>query len=222
MKRTITRILVGLALLLIVGLAIALTVVSGRARSNALRADSLEAVADTTKQIAGAWERRATQAELGKTAAEAQLKLKPKTSVAITLKIDTVYRDTAIGTPVTETEGVRRSTVDFRQEPVTLHTDLEMDPPPGTARMLNTRIGIDPILLVPRVSCSTERFNGIHRAHVTIDSLPPWVTPQIRAAQADADVCNQRIGFAVSLGKTWWFTAGVALAGFLAGVALAP
>jgi len=190
----------------------------------ALAADAAEARADTTKWIErlGVWERRAVQAELRATTAEDSLKLKPKASISIRLKIDTVYKDTIVGSLVVEDDSVRRSAIDFRQEPVQLQATAELPPAGRPGRLVNARLGIDPITIVPRVSCSSEKFNGIHRAHVTLDSLPRWVTPEIREAQADAQVCNPRGGIQISLGGGWKWTAGAGILGLLIGAVAIP
>lgn len=215
--------LIGLALVaaLILGLGIWVAVLKHRTRVIAFRADSLEAVADTTKKVAGAWERRATQNALHASELDDSLHAKPKVVFRTRIQFDTVYADTAVGSPVVEVEGVRRGSIAIDSPAVSLHTDVEMPPPPGNLRLLNVRIGISSIPAIPLVSCSTERFNGLYRAFVALDSLPPWARVEIRDAQADQGVCNPT-GVSFGLKLPWWTEVIAAGGGFLAGWLLHP
>ncbi len=205
-----------LGVLLVVGLAIALALTRRAVRSTALRADSLEAVADTQRMVAGAAVRRMVQAELAKTAVDESLKAKPKVRIVTTIRFDTVRIHDFAGSPVVEVEGVRIDTARVDSAGITGTVVAKLPPPPQPGRWDMT-LGIKPFTIIPGVSCSKEKFNGIRRAYVTLDSLPPWAHPDIRSAQASAGVCNPIVGFGVSLKTTWWTVLLGAAAGFLAG-----
>jgi hypothetical protein len=201
----------------VAGLVIALVVVTGQRTDATFRADSLEALADSQKKVLAAQVKRAVQSEIKPDAVDKKLKTQTKVKVRAVVEIAPVAAANVSGIGVTVVDGERIDSMHDYKAPVTLDVTAVLPAPPGKGRF-TYRLGIDPIPIIPSVRCSTQKYDGIHRAFVAFDSLPDWAKVNIREAQADRSVCNPpTAGFGLSMKVPGWATLLVGGVGFVVG-----
>jgi len=83
---------------------------------------------------------------------------------------------------------VRSAFFDIRQEPYTIAAQVDIPPPPDSAR-IELRVAIDPIPIETRVSCSKPDAQGIKMATVSASS-PSWATVRFGRVEQSPDVCG--------------------------------
>jgi len=75
----------------------------------------------------------------------------------------------------------------IREAPYTADADVELPPPPDTARVRLT-VAVDPISLVARVECAPADATGIRAASI-VTSTPRWVSVRFQRVEQSSDVC---------------------------------
>ena len=83
---------------------------------------------------------------------------------------------------------VRSAFFDIRQEPYTVAAQVDIPPPPDSAR-IELRVAIDPIPIDTRVSCSNADGQGIKTASLSASS-PTWATVRFGRVEQSPDVCG--------------------------------
>jgi hypothetical protein len=83
---------------------------------------------------------------------------------------------------------VRTAFFDIRQEPYTVAAQVDIPPPPDSAR-IELRVAIDPIPIEARVSCSTADGQGVKTASVSASS-PTWATVRFGRVEQSPGVCG--------------------------------
>jgi hypothetical protein len=213
-------IVVGVFTLVVLGLFIALRLEASRARQNGLRADSLEAVADTTRRLwgvdSGVWVRRAVQTEIQLGVLDKLLKQKPVV----------VYRDSIVIKPVViagptgpvtsdPNDSIRRG--QFHVDSTPYHADVTAELPkaPSLGR-ISLAVSLDPIIIDAEVACG-KAIGGVKPAIVQL-TAPPWARVGLSNTQTAPDVCNAQRGFLLGgFSVPWWLALGTAGLGFLGG-----
>lgn len=199
------------AFLAIIGIAMRQRAI---ARSNGFRADSLEAVVDTTRVLIDGerkvWGRRLLQADLKADSLDKLLKLKPTVVIQPVVHVDTLT-DTVYA-PVTG-DSIREGSFRVRQPPFTVSATAALPPPPSQGRLALT-VALDSIVLGVRVGCG-EKVGGIRPATATVEA-PAWASVHLNRVQGNRDVCNP--SSPLIAGKTTWKAlVGVLVGGFVGG-----
>lgn len=83
---------------------------------------------------------------------------------------------------------VRSAFFDIRQEPYTVAAQVDIPPPPDSAR-IELHVAIDPIPIEARVSCSIPDGQGIKAASVSATS-PTWATVRFGRVEQSPEVCG--------------------------------
>lgn len=83
---------------------------------------------------------------------------------------------------------VRSAFFDIRQEPYTVAAQVDIPPPPDSAR-IELHVAIDPVPIEARVSCSTADGQGIRTASVSASS-PTWATVRFGRVEQSPEVCG--------------------------------
>lgn len=183
-----------------------------------LRADSLEAVADTSRRLltdslVTVWGRRVVQAELRADSLDHRLRLRPAVVTRTVVHLDTLT-DTIIA-PVVVHDSTRHADFRVRQVPYTLLAHAALPPPPVEGRLAVT-VTLDPLPLDLRVGCGPKV--GPVRPATATASGPPWATLDLREVRADPDVCNAQP--ITVTGMPWWGAGLVGIMGLLVGISL--
>ena len=199
------------ALGLFLAMALAIRHYQSVARSNGLRADSLEAVADTTRLLAtragDVWARRLLQSELKADSLDKALKLKPKVVIRTEVVVDTLRE--YVTAPVIG-DSIRFAQFHVRRDPFTVDADVILPPPPDNGS-LSVRVALDPFTLGVRVGCG-PRTGGVRSATATVEA-PPWASISLDRVQGTPDVCNPK----GSSGRmSPWLLGAAAVAGWIA------
>ena len=98
-------------------------------------------------------------------------------------------------------ETVRSAFFDIRQEPYTVAAQVDIPPPPDSAR-IDLRVAIDPIPIEARVTCSRADAQGLKTASVSASS-PTWATVRFGRVEQSPDVCGSpALKPAVHAGRT--------------------
>lgn len=204
--------------LLVVLIAALVAVLQQRAvaRTAGLRADSLEAVQDTTRRLLAdslgtVWGRRVVQAERRADSLDRQLALAPKVRLVPVVHVDTV---TLHDSAAVAGDSLRTADFTVRQVPVTLWASVAL--PAAGQGTLNARVALDPIPLDVRVGCG-ERV-GMTRTAVATVRGPSWATLDLGQPQATPDVCNAQPLQLRAL--PWWAVPASALLGLATGIVL--
>lgn len=187
--------------------ALLLLVALGSARRRAdilgLRADSIQARADTLRvafaDSLATWRRRAVQ-----------LPTTPATRVVVrpVLQVDTVR---IVDTVEVMGDEVRTATFLKYQPPVSLRAEVAL-PPAGQAGTLDATLAVDPIPLTVRIACGGAT-DGIYPVEAVV-TTPTEVTLRMDTPMVDPNVCNQPTPRAA---RSWPYTL---LVGLVAGLAL--
>lgn len=179
-----------LALVAVVaGLYVRGNVFRGQAARNALRGDSLEAAADTTRRVFQndhvRQERRIVQAELKRDSLDKQLKRTTALLASVTGQVRPL--DTVLVAKVTEDSLIRKAR--FQADRPPYHVDLTAYlPPPPQNGSLEGSIRLDPAVLQMRTQCG-QPVNGVRPATLMF-SGPDWLEFSIHSAQQDPLFCN--------------------------------
>ena len=184
----------GVALLLCAGAA---WEQANKVRDEALRADKVEALADTTRRLlvhaAGdraVWQRRAVQQGQRADAFDAELGLTRKAFVSASVTI-TQLEALLWSQPVAQdTDGTRRAAFHVRQPPYTAEAAVALPPPP-TPGNLQLRIALDTLPLDLRLECGEAEGGGVHQASAVL-SGPPWATVRLGRVEQAPEICSPR------------------------------
>jgi len=184
----------------------------------AYRADSLEAVNDTTRNLAltnarvaallgdslTAVQRRAVQTKQQKDALDVALGLERRAKVDLEARVRTLEAQVQGTTPTTETpEGVRSGTFHLEQPPYTVDATAHLPTPPTPGR-LDVKVGLAPAPIQVRLGCGPKGDAGVRPAQVTVTG-PPWLTLNVGEATQAREVCADDR-------RSWW-TWGLFLVG---------
>lgn len=227
------------ALLLLLGVQTCrLAEANERARDNAFRADSAEAVADTSRDVTAqlakligdsvrASELRILQVTPDRDAVDRAL---ARTSATVASLSATVRGLEAVltadtGTTTEDVEGVRRATFTIDSTPYRGTAAVTMPRLPAPASIaLDLRL--DTARIAPRIQCGAP-VSGVRPASLLV-TTPDWLTVTIDSVRSDPNVCNPepeqcRIGprFLSVPCPPWWAVAGAsAIGGGIAGYQL--
>lgn len=161
----------------------------------ALRADSIEAVADTTRLLAlqstgdsvRAYQRRVIQET--QTSDRLDRELRQERIARLGLQAQLASLDTAVtGGPTSEVLGVRTGHFSFRQPPYTVQADASLPAPPA-AGTLDLKVQLDTLRLGLRLGCLEANDIGIRAAQVTTIG-PPWAKIQLGEVSQSPDLCR--------------------------------
>src|SRR5690606_24799481 len=197
----------------------------------ALRAaDSLDAVADSTRQVAllvtrdrdslAVYARRAVQAlALHGDSLDAALNLERRANASLLLTIRSLERAVAEGTSRVNGDSLTAS-FHLRQPPYTVDAEAMLVPPPRASRLTAT-VALDSLLLGVRVGCGAPGLAG-YRPATTRVTAPQWARVGITSVEQDEGVCNATL----SVGREpprrlpWWsvFLLGAGTGALAAGV----
>lgn len=171
------------------------------ARAAALRADSLEAAADSLKVVladeAGRvwlWQQRAIQAEIERDKLARDLEQQRMATARLALALDTLRARAVAPVIVVDTpRDVRRATFAERlrygeHEIGALFAHVVVPPPPDTAT-LEADVALDSVVIVPEVRCGPPGPAGIRPALVTVRT-PAWILARADSVRADPSICN--------------------------------
>lgn len=165
-------------------------------RSSRLATDSVEAVADSTREVLVGWQdstrfwqRRAVQTGLERDSLDEALAQESRARAALQVTVRT-YRDSLRATQgVTEDRaGTRRATFRRYREPFQLDARVVVPPPPDTASM-TFGIRMDPIPLTLRIGCALDSGRDVVPANITLGT-PPWAEARLEDVVQDDEVCN--------------------------------
>ncbi len=197
-----------------------------RAGDNALRADSIQAAADTTRRVlqetmrdsVAVWQRRAIQLRERSDQLDRALRLERRARVALEARVHALALTDTSPTAVVE-DSVRRIAFSGRDPPYTYRADITLREFPTPQYNLALEIQLDPIPLDLRIGCSPP-IDGIRQAQATVVS-PPWATVELTYVTQDQDVCRSPALELppVSLGMRmpWWVIPLAVIAGYVAG-----
>ena len=100
--------------------------------------------------------------------------------------VDSLTRVVASDSVVRDPHEVRAAKFDLRQEPSTIVAEVEVPPPPDSAKM-RVKVAVDPIPIVARVACS-DVGGGAREASVSVET-PPWVSVRLGTVAQAPEVC---------------------------------
>lgn len=210
MKKFIIIVLI-LLTLAAVGTAYANSV---RYRDQALRADSIEAAADTARLLhlaamddsTNAWQLRIVQTELQRDSLDRELELRPVVRVSAGLRIDTLRMADTVEVPIILHDTVKVYAFEGNDGPFAFRGDARVFP---TDRALfDVRVNLTrPITVDARISCGQEQ--GIKSASVLLSAEDPFSVVPASVFQ-DPEICNPSVPiFQFSKGKMFWAGAGI-------------
>ena len=184
------KIIVGvLALAAVGGLGYMFMDSRAKVREYSLRADSLQAVADTTRLVsANTWERRAIQAELERDDLDRELEQVRMSTVETTVLIDTVYVETEADTTETLADGTRYALFETYRKPLSAKLQVWLPEPPGAARLSMTT-ALDPIPLTVDVTCSESVYDSSVRRAMFRANGPEWADIRMNTGTVEPTVC---------------------------------
>ena len=184
---------IGWAVALFLALITAAFAISGahyrrQALRNALVADSVLAIADTSRAEAWGFERRAIQAERARDSLDRALKR--STVVRGVVRIVTPPDTIVLSAPVDSTanDSLRFGRFVGYQRPYHVVADVMLPRPPGIGS-LNLAIVSDTAQFGLRVQCG-EKVRGIRPATLVLEP-PDWMVAQIDSAQVTPLACNE-------------------------------
>lgn len=186
------------------------------ARSARFSADSIAAVADTTRKLQikmfgdslSAFERRAVQTKIVADAFDKAVKKISAAVAGITVHIEPqAGSDTSV--VVGDANNVRRAEFHVEKTPFVADAKVILPPPPSKGTM-DVAFALKPFSLGARIQCG-EPVLGIRPATIAI-TTPPWMTATIESPKLEQRVCNEEKKGGVSK----WLLAG----GFVGGVFL--
>ena len=184
-------------LILLIVLVVAALRWRAQLRDLALHADSLEAAADRTTQLAlkasrdrSVWRRRAIQTELQRDALDRELNQSSVARADLALTVDRLTAQLASAGSVQSDAGdsVRRAHFDLRRAPYTVSADAQLPRAPAPGR-LDLAIALDTARLSARVGCGPRGPGGVAPASLTVQG-PPWLTVGIDTIRTATDVCS--------------------------------
>jgi hypothetical protein len=106
---------------------------------------------------------------------------------AVTAVVDSLIRVAASAESVVrDPHDVRAAKFALRQEPYTIVAEVEVPPPPDSAKM-RVKVAVDPIPIVARVACS-DVGGGAREASVSVET-PPWVSVRLGTVAQAPEVC---------------------------------
>ena len=193
-----------------------------KAERAALRADSLEAVLDTTRLTAGQaamWERRAVQGEVAQDSLSRALGREVRATAALRLRLSA---GGDVGGQTQDSAGVHLVTLEGEAEGVVLSVEAVI-PHGGGTPVGRWSVRLPPVPLTFRVECGVAPPDGVRPAIVRADVRPPYQVQTIEAPRVAPDVCargpeaTRPDAFQTAL--SWVGTAG---AGAMAGALVAP
>lgn len=176
----------------------------GELRDVGLRADSLEAVADTNRRhVLSAKDsakllgdsliivqRRVVQVAAERDAFDRALRLERIAKGNLVTEVARLRAGNITSTrPTTDSAGVRSATFDIRRPPYTVFLGVSLPPAPSPGRVDTLDVAIDRIPITIREGCGERNAQGIRAATWTITS-PPWATVHIERVEQDPELCN--------------------------------
>lgn len=185
------KILAGvLAVGLVGGLGYLLLDARGQVREYSLQADSLAAVADTTRLVAAdTWERRAIQAEIERDDLDRELRQERLATVETEVVVDTVYVETESDSVDVLPDGTRHALFNTYQQPIRANIEVWLPEPPREARM-EMSLAMDPVPLSLDVTCSESVFDGNVRRAMFRAHGPEWADIRVSTGTVDPTVCS--------------------------------
>jgi hypothetical protein len=224
----------GWTILLFGGAIVVLSIMLGRARAEqvslALKADSLQAVADTTRRTSlsrrdslkifgdslSAVERRVVQTKISNDALDNALH---RASVLIT-RLDATIQNFNVknrpGTAVTlvsSDTSIRQSTFHIDSTPYHVDATAKLPPPPRVGT-LDLAIHMDTVFMRPRLQCG-EAVDGVKPATILVET-PTWLTNvKINQSLVSPSACNPQL-----ITKRDWSPWWAIPAAFIAGAAV--
>lgn len=183
---------------------------SGRAAERlALKADSLQASADTTRNVSwrankvlgdslAAVERRTIQTpgikrdELDKVLSRVTV---------LTTRLDATIRKLNVqngtGTSVVvDSKDVRSSTFHVDSTPYHVDASVRLPPPPALGK-IDLAVRLDTVSLRPRLQCG-KAVDNVRPATILVET-PTWLTAKIVNSQVDVSACNPKRGWSLPL-----------------------
>lgn len=187
------KFLIILLLLVAAGSLLYAQVVTSRFRDAALRADSLEAAADTARLLhlaaladtTNAWQRRVLQVEIRADSLDRALQQRPVVRVSAGVRIDTIQITDTVQVAEVRVDTVRTFQWSGRDGPFVIAGDARIYPARG---IFNTVVTMpEPVEIGVRVNCLDR--DAVNAASVLLTAPDPFhVIPG--QVQQDPTVCN--------------------------------
>ncbi|GAC1683170.1 MAG: hypothetical protein NVS9B3_00990 [Gemmatimonadaceae bacterium] len=194
--RAPTAVAAGAALFALVYVTEEARVASARAAhaAAALRASNAEALADSTRRLAGVtgnsavlWQRRAVQLSIERDRVDRALRVESAARASIAARYSSLQRTVASDAAVLSIRGgARTATFALRDGPFALTARADL--PPTGSGTLAVHVAADPIRLDVRVTCGAVD-DGIRAASIVI-AAPSWLTVTATDVAQSADVCR--------------------------------
>lgn len=219
-KWTMSHLLLSLVILtlLVIGYLLIWKIprIEKEARSAAFAADSIAAVADTTRKLQlkmfsdsmAAFERRAVQTEIVADAFDKAMKKVSAAVAGIRVHVDTQSgRDTA--DVFADRNNIRRAEFHIERTPFIADAKVVLPPPPSKG-VIDINFALQPFNLGARIQCG-DPVLGIKPGTIAIIT-PPWMQATIENPRLERRICNPEKRTGVS---KW-----LVLSGFVGGVYL--
>lgn len=164
------------------------------AHAGALRADSIAAVADSTKVVLAdslrtVYERRMVQIRMERDSIDRELRTESRARTALALAVRELRAEQATDTVFVEAGDVRYGHTQIRREPWLAQVEAWLPPPPRAGRFA-LRVELDPAPIYVGVRCGEAAGSAeVRPAHVTVDA-PAWLTARVEDPVVAPTVCN--------------------------------
>lgn len=166
-----------------------------------LRGDSLEAAADSTRElreIARAlggqlrvFQRRAFQVELERDRIDEELDQESRARIRAEAQVDSLRAHAGADVTVDTVTDARSASFHVRQPPFTIDADVLMPAPPERASA-DFAVDVDPASLGVRVACRERPERRIRSASVLFET-PRWLTVTVDSVAQEPGVCNPEL-----------------------------
>lgn len=167
-----------------------------RADTAALRADSIEAVLDTTRHVrvgkdsVDVWRRRAIQHKLEKDKLEAKLRSRAVQHAAMVAYMSGLVDSLNAPAEADSADSVRSAHFSVDTVPFKGNIDVKIPRPPASA-IARVNIAVDTARIGLSVRCG-EPQGGVRPAEV-VATTPPWLRIRIDSTEQETRVCNPQI-----------------------------
>lgn len=176
-----------------------------KAWESGLRADSIAAANDRTRQVAiraaagyASYERRVLQVRRERDAIDTELRRETRARVQAQLKLADFLGTIASTKPVEVAGDTRIGRFAWRDPPFTIRATASLPAPPGRGR-LELGIMLDTLRLEARLQCGErDRRTGVAPASILL-MTPVWAQVRIDSVQQAPEVCSPPPAPALSL-----------------------
>jgi hypothetical protein len=169
-----------------------------RADAAALRADSIEAVLDTTRVMKGAlgdsidvYRRRAVQHKLAEDALQAKLRSRAVQRAAMSAFIPRYLDSLKAEARADSLDEIRRALFPIDSAPFRGQIDVEIPRPPASA-VARIDLSVDTARIGLSVRCGVAAKDGVNTAEIAV-STPPWLKIRVDGTEQETRVCNPQI-----------------------------